>query len=160
MKFRYNSENHTVEDTFQMAAMVDIVFILLAFFVMATRFHQPEHDLDMGYRTAAAAGQAGADDLPSNVTVQLRQVSGGVAIKLGQGDLPNNGFDELTGKLTEINMPQIGVVLHVDPKLSMELVARVMDAVLQSPMKQISVTALKSKPPPPITMAISYGGLQ
>ena len=64
MKFRYSSENHTVEDTFQMAAMVDIVFILLAFFVMATRFHQPEHDLEMGYRKAALLVRLGLRTYP------------------------------------------------------------------------------------------------
>lgn len=160
MKFSHAPENHTAEDTFQMAAMVDMVFILLAFFVMATRFHQPEHDLDMGYRKTAAASQAGAEDLPSTIPIQLRQIPNGVAIRLGQAKLPNNGFDELTSKLTEINMPQVGVVLQIDPKLSMELVARAMDAVLQSPMKQISVTALKLKPSPPITVATSYGGLR
>ena len=84
MKFRLTPETHAVEDTFQMAAMVDIVFILLALFVMATRFHQPEHDLDMGYSKAAVGGQSGVEDLPSTIPIQLRQIPGGVAIRLGQ----------------------------------------------------------------------------
>ena len=56
-------------------------------------------------------------------------------------------------------MPEVGVVLQIEPKLPMDIVARIMDAVLQSPMKQISVTALKPKFLPPITVATSVRGV-
>jgi hypothetical protein len=96
----------------------------------------------MGYREAALARGAEARDFPAAVIIQLRQTAEGVAITTGEARLPNDQFDAICAKLTEINMPGLDVVIMADPALTVDQVARAMDAALASPMKKISVSRL------------------
>jgi len=126
----------------QIAPMVDVVFILLAFFVMGTRVRIPERDFAMGYRPAALARGAVAEDFPTAIPIQLRRAGEGVAITVGQARLPDDQFDAIRAKLTEINLPHLDVLVMADPLLSVDQVVRAMDAVLASPMKKVSVSRL------------------
>lgn len=134
------------EDLLKAPAMVDVVFILLAFFVMATQFLLPERDFPMGYREVGAGGGAVREDFPPVIQVQLRQTATGVAITIGQARLPDDGYDAIRGKLAEINMPAIGVLILAEPSLSVDQVARALDAALASPMKKVSVARLAVGP--------------
>jgi biopolymer transport protein ExbD len=129
------------DETVEMTAMVDVVFILLSFFVLASQFRLHELDFPMGYRRVALAAGAAAEDFPKAVPVILRPAPGGVAITVGRAVLATDGFDQLRAKLTEINMPEIPVTLLADASLSVDQVARALDAVLASPMKKVSVAA-------------------
>jgi biopolymer transport protein ExbD len=140
MKFRVPQEE--LGSLLQIAPMVDTVFSLLAFFVLATQVRIPERDFHLGYREMTLARGAVAEDFPSAVIVQLRQTADGVAITIGQARLPNDQFDGIRAKLAEINMPDLDVVLMADPDLTIDQVARAMDAALASPMKRVSVSRL------------------
>lgn len=126
----------------QIAPMVDTVFTLLAFFVLGTQVALPERDFAMGYREVALARGAEAQDFPAAILVQLRGTPEGVAITIGQARLPNDHFDGIRAKLAEINMPGLDVVIMADPALTVDQVARAMDAALASPMKKVSVSRL------------------
>ena len=139
MRFSAPQDGETAGDLLRAPAMVDVVFILLAFFVMATQFHLPERDFAMGHRRPGAAAGAVREDFPSVIPVRLRRSGAGVAIAVGEARLADNGFDALRARLTEINMPGIGVAFVADPDLSVGQVARALDAALASPMKQVSV---------------------
>ena len=134
---------------FQMAAMVDVVFILLAFFVMASHFRSPERDFSMDYTDAPQPGDgAVSTDLPSHVPVRLKRSGPGVEITIGGAALGVDNFDGIRAKLTEINMPAIGVRLLTEADVSVDQWARAIDAILSSPMKRLSIPALKSDPIP------------
>jgi biopolymer transport protein ExbD len=135
-------EDDTVVIQLQIIPMVDVVFTLLAFLVMGTQLKTPERDFAMGYREAALARGAEARDFPAAVIIQLRQTAEGVAITTGEARLPNDEFDAICAKLAEINMPGLDVVIMADPSLTVDQVARAMDAALASPMKKISVSRL------------------
>ena len=64
-----------------------------------------------------------------------------MSITVGQND-PVTDLAALTGKLSEINMPQIGVLVLADPDLTVEQVAAALDAVLASPMRKVSLGSL------------------
>ena len=132
-------------DLLKAPAMVDVVFILLAFFVMATQFMAPERDFTMGHREAGAGGGAVREDFPSTIQVRLERADAGVAITVGQARLPHNNYDAIRAKLTQINMPGIGVLILADPSLRVGDVARALDAALASPMKKVSVAKLAVK---------------
>ena len=142
------------EPTFQMTAMVDVVFMLLAFFVLASQFDQPERDVAMGYsEDAALPAGIRSEDLPSHIPIQLRRSGAGVAIQIGQASLRDDDFDGIQAKLSEINMPSIGVRrrftaeyklrILAEAELSVEQVTRALDAVLASPMKLVSLSKLE-----------------
>ena len=126
---------------FQMTAMVDMVFILLAFFVMASRFNLPEKDFATGAAESSLAGGATAEDFPSQIPVHLRRVGETMSIAIGQ-NAPVTDLAALQAKLAEINMPEIVVLVLADPALSVEQVAAAVDAVLASPMKKVSLGLL------------------
>ena len=132
----------------QIVPMIDIVFTLLAFLVMATQIRLPERDFAMGYRQMTLARGATAQDFPAAVIVQLRGTAEGVAITVGQARLPNDQFDAIRAKLAEINMPDLDVVIMADPALTVDRVARAMDSALASPMKRVSVSRLTTAQAP------------
>ena len=132
------------EPIFQMTAMVDVVFMLLAFFVLASEFRQPERDFTTGYGEARppVAGVS-VGDFPSRIPVRLRKGETGVKISIAQASLRDNDFDGIRAKLSEINMPAIGVHVLAEAELTVEQVAQALDAVLASPMKKVSISELK-----------------
>lgn len=129
-------------DLFQLPAMVDMVFILLAFFVMAAQFRLNEMDFATGYRAQAAGTGEIAQDLPKSIPVELRKAGAGVAITVGRARLADSDFDGLQRKLTEINLPEVEVSLAGDPALTVDEIARGLDAVLASPMKRVALCRL------------------
>lgn len=141
------------EEAFQMTAMVDVVFILLAFFVLASEFRSVERDFAMGYEQSGPRTEGLAPgDLPPHIPVYLRRTDKGVGIRIAQAVLRDDDFDAIRAKLTEINVPSIGVRILADPQLTVEQVARAIDAVLGSPMKQVSV----SEDSPPRSTAAGF----
>lgn len=139
MKFHRHVEEEDGE-LFQVAAMVDVVFILLAFFVLSVRFTGGERDLPLGYQEQSQSTGAAAQDMPAAVLVRLDATDdGAVSIRVGDAALSDNGFDELTALLKQIDLPTVPVVIEADERLSVQQVATGMDAVLASPMKRLSL---------------------
>lgn len=134
------------EYEFQMTSFVDVIFVLLSFFVLGTTFVAAERDFELGYREGMLGPGARAEDFPEQVRVELRRAGGGVGIRVGRAALADNDFAGLRAKLTEINMPALGVLVLAEDDLSVDQVARAMDAALASPMKKISVSNLARAP--------------
>ena len=143
MNFNSTDADERDEAVLNITAMVDVVFILLAFFVLSARFIGNERDVVLGRQVPAQTGGAAAEDLPGVIPVYLtRDQSGGVAIRVGDARLGNNQYDAITLKLAEINVPQVPVAVAADPSLSVDQVARAVDAVLASPMQKVSLNRL------------------
>lgn len=143
---RFEPDEPHEELTLQMAPMVDVVFILLAFFVLAARFEMPERDLGLGYREASLAAGAQVADFPEAIPVVLQRRGEHVAITVGQAVLVEDDYGAIRAKLEEINLPEVPVTVLADPSLSVEQVARAMDAVLASPMRKLSVGRIGGAP--------------
>lgn len=142
MNYRDPHENEEPE-TFQVTAMVDVVFILLAFFVLTVRFTGGERELPVGYEPMSPPTGASTQDLPSEVLVRARPSDdGGVWLAVGETVLKEDGFGELTAVLEHLDLPQLPVVIAADGALSVQQVAAVMDAVLASPMSNLSLARL------------------
>ena len=139
MKFLPETKN---EYDFQMTSFVDVIFVLLSFFVLGTTFSLSERDFDLGYRQGQLSPGARLEDFPQSVRVELRRRPEGVAISIGRAQLAANDFDGIRAKLAEINMPSLDVLVLAEPDLSVDQVAKAMDAALASPMKKISVSSL------------------
>ena len=131
------------EKPFEVTAMVDVVFILLAFFVLTVRFTGGERDLPVGYSNLDPPADASVQDLPSEVLVRARpSAEGGVWLAVGQTVLEEDGFDVLTETLNYLNLPELPVVIAAHGDLSVQQVAALMDAVLASPMSRMSLARL------------------
>jgi len=131
------------EELFHMTAMVDVVFILLAFFIVAAQFSRPQRDVTLDDARLTPLAGAAAEDLPTAIPIRLfRGEAGQVRIVIGQTTLPPDAFDGITATLKRIDLPNIPVVVAPDLDLTVEQVALAMDAVLASPMKKLSLSRL------------------
>ena len=145
MIFDHEPSHEEEDELFQVTAMVDVVFILLAFFVLSVQFHGQERDLTLGYTQSDLPSGAAPEDFPPEIMVRLaRGDDGAVRISVGQTILAPDGFDDLTSVLTQINVPNIPVVIAADPGLRVQQVATAMDAVLASPMNRLSLSRLET----------------
>ncbi len=134
------------QELINVASMVDVVFILLAFFVLSTQFLGTEKDVNVSYQQLTDSSGSATDDLPPSIPIRLKADGrGGVLIAIGENMVTEGGFEAITATLTQINMPDIPVAIAADPELSVEVVAQAMDAVLGSPMKNLALGKLKVK---------------
>lgn len=145
---KFNAPQHEDNDELlNITSMVDVVFILLAFFVLSTQFIDRERDVAMGMRPPATAGES-ESDLPEVITIRLTTdrspVNGAadrVAIAMEQVQLPAGDYEAITARLSEINLPEISIVLAAEQQVSIEAVVKALDAILASPMRDISLAA-------------------
>lgn len=142
MRFNAYTDEHD-DDPINVTTMVDVVFILLAFFVLTSQFLSPERDVALGHEQQAKTAGTSAEDLPDSVLVTLEpSEAGGALIRVGQQRLEENSYAQLTGVLEEIDLPRATVVIAAHPSMSVEQVAAAIDAVLASPMKKLSLSRL------------------
>ena len=145
MNFQTQTSNEH-EESSAMNAMVDIVFILLAFFILATQLNQPELDVTLKNSNLNLATGAVQEDFPDIITIQLQNTPKGIAITIGQASLPINGFEHITQKLNQINLPDATVIIGAQNELTVQQVTHAVDAALASSMKKISLTQLVTQP--------------
>ena len=144
MMFNNQSELENNEP-FEMTAMVDVVFILLTFFIVSAQFMGNEHDVTMQHQNSSPAQGLIAEDLPPAIVITLSNLDAQtVGINIGQRQLLPNDYAQITQVLTQINMPQLPVMLQVDGDVIVQNVTHAIEAVIASPMKKITLT-----PPPP-----------
>jgi len=150
MKFGRPDPEEESEDLLNLTSMIDVVFTLLAFFIITVRVFGVERDAAIG-----AAGKAGGaaqlvkGDLPDAVMIRLVE-SPSAATKLAI-EIGGQHFEDpaaITRQLSEINLPEVPVVFASSPNLTVEQVTGAVDAALQSPMKKVSLRALTNEEMP------------
>jgi biopolymer transport protein ExbD len=143
------------EYEFQMVSFVDVIFVLLSFFVLGSQFKTLERDFALGYSQQPLAAGAKVEDFPESVQVELRRRGGGVAIAIGAARLKDDDFEAIRAKLSEINLPALPVLILADPDLSVDQVAKALDAALASPMKRVSVSGVRARGQPATAVALT-----
>ena len=150
IRFGQNEPEEDSEDLLNLTSMIDVVFTLLAFFIITVRVFGVERDAAIG-----AAGKAGGaaqlvkGDLPDAVMIRLVE-SPSAATKLAI-EIGGQHFEDpaaITRQLSEINLPEVPVVFASSPNLTVEQVTGAVDAALQSPMKRVSLRALTNEEMP------------
>ncbi len=79
-----------------MAAMIDVVFLLLIFFMCASTFLRPERDLPSRLPAAGPAGAAKAEELDP---VRIRLLPARDGARITCDDQPCAGIEDLVGML-------------------------------------------------------------
>jgi biopolymer transport protein ExbD len=150
IRFGNNEPEEDSEDLLNLTSMIDVVFTLLAFFIITVRVFGVERDAAIG-----AAGKAGGaaqlvkGDLPDAVMIRLVE-NPAAATKLAI-EIGGQHFEDpaaITRQLSEINLPEVPVVFASSPNLTVEQVTGAVDAALQSPMKRVSLRALTNEEMP------------
>lgn len=125
-----------------MTSLVDVVFILLSFFVLTAKFGH-ERDVMIGAEPPMQAGAAvQSSDLPERVVIRLTPGGTAESLRIVIGQTAVTDVSSITVKLTEISLPAVPVVLAADERVRIDQLAQAMDAVLASPMKRLSLSGL------------------
>lgn len=121
---------------FQITPMLDVVFLLLCFFVTASVFSQWESEIDIQLPTADAAA-APDDRLPGEIIVNVSEDG---SISVNQRTL---SLEELGGKLhiLAVSFPGHPVVIRADRATRYESVMAVLDECAKNDVWNVSFAA-------------------
>jgi len=127
----------------QMTAMIDVVFQLLIFFMLATSFKALEGRLDA---TLPRSGAAEAPQLSERemdlemITIKLE--SAGDRVKIVLNDAPCDGFRELAGKLVQLRkVLSIPVVIDAKPDIKFQFVITALNVCAWANIEDVSFAA-------------------
>ncbi len=121
----------------QMAPMVDVVFLLLIFFLLATHIALREVQVRSSLRTLGAQESAELTAEATTIVIRLEQGPAGRTIRLG--NVRCTTFEELQQRLTDIALPELPVLLISDAGLAFDVLARAIDTCLASGYKDLSL---------------------
>jgi biopolymer transport protein ExbD len=140
MNFRGRLPNEPVG--FQIAPMIDVVFLLLCFFVTSQVFTQWEAEIDITLPTAKTAKIDAR--LPGEIILNLTRT--GEVIVSGR----TLTTDELLAMLQRLAgyYPGQPVIIRADRQTAYEHLVRVLDLCRQSDIWNVSYATLQSEEPP------------
>lgn len=142
MKFDQHEEEVEAEDLLNLTSMIDVVFTLLAFFIITIRVFGNEREAIVAPAASSAPGIV-QGDLPQNILVLLRDNAGQMRIQIGGREFTEPAG--VTAQLEQINLPDVSVTFAASPNLSVQQVTSAVDAALQSPMKKISLREISAE---------------
>ena len=119
MKFRRRAEPHVFG--FQIAPMVDVLLVLLCFFILTWSFARKEMELSVKV-PAAENGQE--PNMEVNQTVVNIRADGGIVIAAKEVSIED--FRERMTQLAKIN-PDYSIILRGDENTPYRYIARVLD---------------------------------
>ena len=135
MNFRKNNKSENIG--FQIAPMIDVVFLLLCFFVTSQIFSQWETEIDITLPTAQTGDVP--QRLPGEIIVNIME--DGAAIVNGQ-PLDEGRLSGMLSRLAEL-FPGQPVILRADRKTAYEHVIRVLDTCRQVDIWNISFATIE-----------------
>lgn len=135
MNFRKKTA-HTTNPGVPLTPMIDVVFLLLCFFVTSQIFAQWETEIDVALPTAATGGAP--QRLPGEVIINVR--ADGAAVVNGQ-TLDDAQLRSMMDRLVEL-FPGQPVLLRADKATAYEHVVRVLDTCRQADIWNISFATL------------------
>ncbi len=137
MKFRRRSEPHVLG--FQIAPMVDVLIVLLCFFIVTWNFARKEMELDVKVPTAEHGGDPSLD---VNQTVLNVKVDGSLVMNTKPVT-----YEELAVKmdaLAKIN-PDYAIILRGDENVPYKYVAKVLDICRGANIWNVAFPVTKSE---------------
>ena len=135
MNFRKRTAQ-TANPGVPLTPMIDVVFLLLCFFVTSQIFAQWETEIDVALPTAATGGMP--QRLPGEVIINVR--ADGTAVVNGQV-LDDAQLRGMMDRLVEL-FPGQPVLLRADKSTAYEHVVRVLDTCRQADVWNISFATL------------------
>lgn len=138
-----------------MMSMIDVVFLLLVFFIWTSSFEMPEFDLPgsiaMPPPKTASASSAQPNQAPAEPfdEIVLRILGEGSSHQLQLNDLPMADLDQLRRQLTDILALDVSppVIVDPDPEIPIAVCVSVYDAARASGADRVLMAA-RAEPSP------------
>ncbi len=131
----------------QMTAMIDVVFLLLVFFLWTSSFDKPEFDLRSSLALPPSGNSASLSKkapLPFDEIV-VRIIGSNGANELRVNEMPVADFAQLRTRLSAIVSlgVQPAVIVHPDPSVPMELAIKAYDVARATGFDRVLFTVAK-----------------
>jgi biopolymer transport protein ExbD len=130
MNFRKNS--NAPDESFQIAPMIDVVFLLLTFFVASQIFSQWETEIDITLPTAQSSEQP--DRIPGEIIINILD-DGAVVVNQMRMDEP--ALDSLLNRIVD-QFSDWAVLIRADKDTRYEDVINVLDACRRADIWNVS----------------------
>ncbi len=130
MNFKKN--NGGPEQSFQIAPMIDVIFLLLTFFVASQIFSQWETEIDITLPTAQTSEQP--DRIPGEIIINIRDNG---AVVVNQLEMDAVGLDTLLNRIVE-QFSDWAVLIRADKDTRYEDVIEVLDACRRADIWNVS----------------------
>jgi biopolymer transport protein ExbD len=130
MNFKKN--NSGPEQTFQIAPMIDVIFLLLAFFMASQIFSQWETEIDITLPTAQTSEQP--DRIPGEIIINIRDDG---AVVVNQLEMDDAALDGLLNRIVE-QFSDWAVLIRADRETRYEDVIDVLDACRRADIWNVS----------------------
>jgi len=135
---RFSSKHGTEEDVaFPMAAMVDIIFLLLIFFVSTSVFYRLEAEMDIMIPSAQEASVS--ERTTGEIIINVRQDG---AIVVNQRELNLAELSDLLKRVSSLYEGQ-AVIVRGDGRTRHQHIMDVLDACAKADIWNISFAAIK-----------------
>ena len=124
----------------QMAPLVDVVFLLLIFFLVASEVRPTEAD----FKTNLPAAEGPLDrkaERKDEARVYLRNLDAegnAVEVSLNNEVLSGNAFKELERRLRAARSEKMLVVIDGDPTVKLKFIAKALDSAVAAQVPQIT----------------------
>lgn len=130
MNFRKN--NNTPDESFQIAPMIDVVFLLLTFFVASQIFSQWETEIDITLPTAQSSERP--DRIPGEIIINILDDG---AVVVNQVRMDDPALDSLLNRIVD-QFSDWAVLIRADKETRYEDVINVLDACRRADIWNVS----------------------
>jgi len=139
---RRKSIRRTDDIGFQMAPMIDVVFLLLIFFICTTQFPEFEGKFEVRLPDPGQVRKAAAaEDVPEEVIIRITDKG---QFMVNEAERTEQELAGLLKLLADMNAKQ-AVIIDGDPVSIHKYVVRVLNACYQAGISNISFAALREE---------------
>jgi biopolymer transport protein ExbD len=121
---KLTSRRHGSKIDLQMTSMIDVVFLLLIFFMVTSSFHQAERELDPAVKVQRAAAAVAQDLAPAIIDVVRK--GEGFIYRLGGRELATS--EQLTQVLIQLENKLNGAIVRATDEAPFEMAAAAIQA--------------------------------
>jgi biopolymer transport protein ExbD len=142
MRLTSRSGRHASKIELQMTSMIDVVFLLLIFFLVTMSFRKTERQLDPAVKVQRAAAASASDLAPAIIDVVRGE--GGFVYRLGGREMTSDG--ELTDVLRQFDNKLDGAVVRATDEAPFDMAARAIQASKSAGFSLVSYVPLSHGP--------------
>jgi biopolymer transport protein ExbD len=144
MRLTSRSGRHSSKIELQMTSMIDVVFLLLIFFIVTSSFHKTERELDPAIKVQKTSLAQSTSDLAPAIVEIVRGSAGAYVYKLGGREITS--ATELTEVLRQFDNKMDGAVVRVEDNAPFDMAARAIQAAKDARYLRVSYVPLVTRP--------------
>ena len=143
MRFRRSTEDVKEKIEIRMAPMIDVVFLLLIFFMCATRWKVSEANLPTNLPTGVEGQPRPREEDIEPIIISIKNVGGSLDIRLNE--IQCSGFDDLSTELSGLRKKLAGldvsVIIDAERDVFFQNVISVLNLALKADFEDVSFAA-------------------